>query len=394
MKIFGYNIQLSKNNGKNQTQTITSGNTTRRARNVIRKQIKREVSFQIADIKTALQLVHNIDTPDRQKLLQIYDYIIKDGHLISQIRNAKFEVISEPYMLYSNNTPNEAATAIIQKRWFNKFIEYIFEAELYGYSVVEVDNIDVKEGSIGYLISFPRQHISIELQRILIDGTANGAYIEYANIIDDLDLVEFFVSRDNVGILLECAYNVIWKYYARSDWSRANEKVGIPLIAIEANTNNETELDRLENVAANFGADGYSVTQQGDKVTLVERKNENFHNTFKDMIALCDEQVSKILNGQTSSSDQKAFVGAAQVHERTMATFTQARLQFIADEVNEKLLPYLIKKGFPLQGLKFDYPQLIRTREGKLNPPQIQTIQEPTNPTEPITKDKKAKSKN
>ncbi|MCX6210111.1 MAG: hypothetical protein NTZ59_11620, partial [Bacteroidetes bacterium] len=79
------------------------------------------------------------------------------------------------------------------------------------------------------------------------------------------------------------------------------------------------------------------------------------------------------------TSDVKAFVGTAQVHERTMATFTQARLQFIADEINEKWFPYLIKKGFALEGKTFNYPELIRAKERKLNP-QAPTATEPPAP--------------
>lgn len=387
MKILGYTIAL----GKNKTAVATNPPSKRSSRTVLKKQPRRNVSFQITDIKSAEDLANNIDAPDRGKLLKIFDYIKKDGHLLSQMRNAKFEVLSEPWQIYSDDKVDETTTRLLQKRWMNKAIEFVLDAEFYGYTVVEVDDINPKEGSIGYLICFPREHISIEKQRILIEANANGAYIDYADIIDDLDLVEFFTNREDKGIFLECAYNVLWKFYSRSDWSRANEKVGMPIVSIEANTNNDEELDRLEGVAANFGSDGYIVTQQGDKVTLIERKNENFHLTFKDKAAMCNEEVSKIINGQTGTGDVKAFVGTAEVHERTMATFTAARLQFIADEINEKWFPFLIKKGFALEGKKFDYPELIRTRERKLNPAPIAALatEPPVPPTPPKSNPKK-----
>ncbi len=369
MKILGYTIAL----GKNKTAIATNTPSKRSSRTVIKKQITRSVSFQIADIISAENLANNVDAPDRNKLLRIYEYIKKDGHLKSQWRNAKFEVLSEPWQIYVDDKADETTTKLLQKRWMNKVIEFILEAEFYGYTVIELDDIDAKNGNIGYIELFPREHISIEKQRILIEANANGAYIEYGNIIDELDLVEFFTTREDKGTLLECAYNVIWKFYSRSDWSRGNEKVGIPIVSIEANTNNDEELDRLESVAANLGTDGYIVTQQGDKVTLIERKNESFHVPLKDNCIMCNEEVSKIINGQTGTSDVKAFVGTANVHERTMATFTAARLQFISDEINEKWFPYLIKKGFALEGKKFDYPELIRTRERKLNPAIIET---------------------
>jgi hypothetical protein len=73
-----------------------------------------------------------------------------------------------------------------------------------------------------------------------------------------------------------------------------------------------------------------------------------------------------------------------------MATFTAARLQFIADEMNEKWFPFLIKKGFALEGKKFDYPELIRMKERKLNPQAIAGATEaPAPPTPPKGNPKK-----
>jgi phage gp29-like protein len=180
-----------------------------------------------------------------------------------------------------------------------------------------------------------------------------------------------FGGKNDFGCLLECAYNVLYKYYARADWSRANEKVGTPALTIIADTNNADELDDLEIKASNFGNDGFFVGQKGDEVTLLERKNDKFHETFKDTIAYCDEQNSKIINGQTGTTDEKAFVGAANVHERVMEDYTIARLQNVVDECRDNVLPYLIKKGFPFtEDDEWNYPYLIRLMESKINGPQ------------------------
>lgn len=345
-----------------------------RGSQVIRKQPKREVSYEIVDIKGALNMAKNPDTPDRNKLHKIYDYIQKDGHLKSQIKVALLKVLAEPWMLYQNGTPDVAATALIKKRWFNTLIQYILEAELHGYSVVEATGISPIEGSKAEVALIDREYVSIEKQWILIEGTINGAYLPYADIMQEIDLLEFG-SRNDLGCLLECAYNVIWKFYSRSDWGRCNEKWGMPILSITANTNNDTELDALEKRAANFGTDGYFVGQEGDTINIIERTGQNMHATYFDNIKYCDDQNSKIINGQGGSSDPKAFVGAAQVQERTMEDFTLARLQTVVDEVQEKVLPYLIYKGFALDGYQFDYPALVRERERKIN-----GLQTPTDP--------------
>jgi hypothetical protein len=54
-------------------------------------------------------------------------------------------------------------------------------------------------------------------------------------------------------------------------------------------------------------------------------------------------------------------------------------LQNIVDEMTEHVLPYLISKGFKLEGYQFDYPRLRREREQKINgiPTPTDPIKEP-----------------
>lgn len=370
MKLFGYNISLAKKPVK------TATNATRgRASKTIKKQSKREVSFEIKDIKTALQMVQNVDTPDRKKLLQIYDYILKDGHLFSQIKTALIKVQSEPWMFYKDGKPVEDISKSMRQKWFNNIIAYIFEKELFGFTLIEADDIDAANFKIGTLTKFDREYVSIEKQWVLIEGNMNGAYMPYGEYKNELDLMEFG-DKETLGTLLQCAYNVIWKFYARSDWSRANEKVGTPIITVVADTNNDDELDAMETKAANFGTDGYMVGQKGDEFGLLERKSDNFHITFKDKIALCNNEISLTINGQTGTTEAVPFVGTGQVMERTMDDFTAARLQGIVDEMKENVIPYLIHKGFKLEGYEFDYPRLVRERERKIN--GIPTATDPT----------------
>lgn len=377
IKLFG--ITLRK--GSVALKAAPTDNARARAGSVIKKQTKREVSFQIADIKAALTLCKNAEMPDRSKLLQIYAYILKDAHLKSQLKTAKFKVLAEPFILYNGDTPDDATSLLFRKKWMSKIITYILEAEMYGFSVLELDGLDPATFNIASVEMIDREYISIEKQWVLIEGNINGSYLPYADIMNDIDLLEFG-EKDDFGCLLECSYNVIWKYYSRSDWSRGSEKFGMPILSIEADTNNDHELDAIEAKASSFGTDGYIVTQKGDVAKFIERTGARMHDIWLDNMKYCDEQISKNINGQTASSDVKAFAGAAQVQERTMDDFTFARLQNICDEVNEKLIPYLRLKGFNIpEGVTYDYPTLKRERERKIN--GIPTVTDaPEAPTE------------
>jgi hypothetical protein len=120
----------------------------------------------------------------------------------------------------------------------------------------------------------------------------------------------------------------------------------MPILSIEADTNNDSEIDRLEHRASTFGNDGYIVTQNGDKVNIIEKKSDNSHLIFFDNIKYCDEQSSKVSNGQTGTSDEKAFVGGAEVHERLLNEIIYSRMTNITYEWNDQVLPFLKKRNY------------------------------------------------
>lgn len=370
-KIFGWNVSIGKKPASKQ-QTITKGEK-RRAREVINRQYKRNTSFEIDSITQALQLAESPDNPDRSLLHDIYRYILRDGHLLGQIQNVmKPKVLSEPWVLYRNGQPDDAATELYNKRWMNQLIEYQLESILHGYSVVELDELDPKKANVAVVELLPREHVSIERRWILIDGTINGSYLPYAEYADELNLIEFG-KQDDFGLLLPCAYNIIWKLYSRSDWSRASEKFGMPILRIKTSSTNDAVLDELEQRAANFGTDGYIIVGEEDDAEIVERSGQNLHLIYKDKITLCDEQISKLINGGTAASDTKAFTGSAEVQERTLEDISSMRMQGVVDEMNERVLPFLAAKGFAVDGLRFDYPTLRRAREKRKKGQQLAT---------------------
>lgn len=377
MKILGFEIRLAKPPAKQ----VKAEAKKRAVSKQLRRRQKREVSYEIADITQAITIAANIDNPDRGRLHEIYDYIERDGEVVSQLRTAYFNVESEPWLLYRDGNPDMPTSELYNATWFNTLIRYALMAEFRAYAVVELEDINPQEAAVGQVILIPHNHVCIEKQWILIEGTINGEYLPYGEHMQELNLLQFG-SENGHGIYLPCAYNVIWKYYSRFDWSRASEKAGMPIVAIKADTNDDIELDEMEQRASQLTADGYIVVQATDDVSFLERKNENGHVIYKDNMAYCDEQIDKIINGNTAVSNTKSFTGSAEVQERNMNDFTMSRLQSIANEINDRVLPFLVAKGFGLEGLRFDYPELRRRREAKINGPQMPTPTEAPKPPE------------
>jgi hypothetical protein len=108
----------------------------------------------------------------------------------------------------------------------------------------------------------------------------------------------------------------------------------------------------MEDSARNFACNGYFIGDRTqDEIKYLESSARgNAHLIYENNIRLIDEQISKLMNGQTSTADTKAFVGAAQVHERLMDDWHSSRLRRFSNIINYELIPFLIYHGYPLDG--------------------------------------------
>lgn len=321
----------------------------------ITPQTKPFIRYQINDIYVAKMLATNPDRPDRRKLLDIYDYIMNDSHLSSQISVAINKVISKKAYFYNGitgNDINEKASAIILSQWFQELIIYIIESEFYGFSLIELygDNVDNIEINL-----INRYYVSTDTKSILINGSIDGEKISYKDKEFIYNIIEV-IHPNSLGSLLKAAPNVIYKFYARSDWSRASEKFGMPILHLKIDANSEAELEEAEFKAKNFGNDGYIVTQAGDDAKIIEKSNNYSHLIYLDNIKYCDEQISKIINGQVATSDMKGWTGASEVQERILNDFTFSRMNFVKYIINNKILPFLQYKNIlSTTNIVFDY---------------------------------------
>lgn len=296
-------------------------------------------------LKVAIQIAENVELPNRDYLYEIYKDAIRDLHLQSQIRTSIIKVIQEPAAMVDKKTGkiDIEATELITNKFFEDISRFYLEAEFWGHSLIEFGQlVDKGNGGleVGSVILIPRQHVRPEFGLILIrPGDISG--LEYRNPPFNNYLIEAGDPYD-LGLLQYAAKYSIYKKFSVSDWSLASEKWGMPLTIIKTDTSEDTELDKIANWASNLGTNGYGIFGKDDEVDTLERKNDNGEDIFKAFIELMNDENSKGVNGQTGTTDQKAFVGSAEVHERLLDDYTESRLRQVMHFNNDIVLPKLI----------------------------------------------------
>lgn len=316
------------------------------------------ISLDLEILKQAVDIARNVNFPNRQKLYLIYGLISKDSHLASQMRTAIQSVLQSDFTVRNHNgTPDKEAAELLHTTWFNDFCKLMLEAEFWGHSLVEFSQLN-DAGRFEHVQLIPREHVIPEKGIVTIRPGQNTG-IEYRNSIDKWALIEHG-KRNDLGILELCAKEVITKNYARTDWSQASERYGMPLLKIKTDTADDKEVARYEEMAQNFASAGYVILSHDDDADFVQVKETDYYKIYLENIKLCDEQISKIINGQTMTSDNGSSYSQANVHERVLNSYTRARMAEMENMINRKLIPFLQKHGYPLSPEKhrFVYTEL------------------------------------
>ncbi len=310
------------------------------------------VSMQMQTLKDAVNEAIDVYHPNRNQLLLLYHWVTKDSHLKSQTEIAINKVAGLPFKVWKGDTEVDDLKYHFKKPWFDDYIRVMIEAEQWGYTLVEF--AEMEKGQFRGCKAFPRRYVLPEKRHIITHPSALSG-VPYEGILNDLYMIEAGSTHD-IGTLELIAKEVIWKNFARVDWSDFNERFGKPLIDIATDTDDQEEVMKRARFAASFGTNGWIVRDIDDTVNIIEAKNigGNAEN-FEKMIKMCNEEISKVVNGQSGTSDEKSFVGSAEVGERILNDYTRARVRRISNHINYTLIPFLVKYGYPLRDCTFEF---------------------------------------
>lgn len=327
----------------------------------LKRQYVSKVEFQIGKWENAMMMAKNPDNPQRLELYLLYQWALLDAHLYSQIRTAHITIQRSAFEVHKNGKLDEKLTDLFKRPWFIQYLKHALDAEFWGHSLIEFDH-KKENGEFTTIYLIEREHVRPETEEVLL-----RPYDQKGICYTDKPFNKWLISigtPNDLGLLELATREVILKEYSRRDWSIRSEKFGMPFLIVKTSTSDEKELDDKEDMAANFGANGYAILSDDDEFELVEPKNAAGHLIYKDKAEFCDKNISKLINGQTSSSDERSFVGSAEVHERLLNDYSYSRLRRLLYHINFELKPFLIEHGYPLQNATFQFTDLIeKTKE-------------------------------
>ena len=207
------------------------------------------------------------DCNDRLDLLAIYFNTWKDSQVISEHEKAEAFLITEPFEVRKKGSEivDKRRTSLFQRPWFTHFISFVMDTEFWGYQLIEFGEQD-ERGEFTDVSVFPREHVR-PFDRLIVVNPWDREGISYEGNETDFFLLPVG-NPEKLGKLESISREVIWKTYARSDWSEYNERFGKPFITYKTDTDNEEERERCMDMAARFGSDLVGVIGDGEELTV------------------------------------------------------------------------------------------------------------------------------
>jgi hypothetical protein len=315
------------------------------------------------DINTwrrAWQAAINHEQPNRVALLDVYDDVTVDLHLTGCISQRKGRTMQKPFMLVNKNgKEDEKARAMFESEWFAYFMDLALDSAYWGHSLIQFNDIIVVDGVMSFsgVELVPRKHVVPEygvITREAGDDWKKGVPYREGDVA--AWCVEVGKPRD-LGLLLKCAPQSLSKKNMLAYWDTFGEIFGMPIRVAKTVSQDTKDLARIESMLAGMGAAAYGLFPEGTDIDIKEASRGDAYNVYDKRVDRCNSEIAKGILCQTMTIDNGSSLSQAETHLEIFKNICRSDATMIKYLVNGKLIPLMIRHGFPLNGVTFDWDE-------------------------------------
>jgi phage gp29-like protein len=200
----------------------------------------------------------------------------------------------------------------------------------------------------------------------------------YGNDLEPLKPFQFIVHEPHLisgkqitaGLALPALYFWMLKTYDVTSWAAFVDRYGYP-IRIGKYGKKFTEEDRvtLKRAVAAIGQDFGAIIPESAQLEIIESKHTGeMSNVYKHMADWIDKQVSKLVLGQTMTTDEGSSKAQSETHEKVRDDIADSDIQQVVDTLNAALTVPYINLNF---GEQDEYPLIDLFKPDEKNIGQI-----------------------
>lgn len=320
--------------------------------------IQKPLSIVRNDVRTwksALAMAMHPDNPKMFPLYNLYEDILTDARLFSQIENRKQKSIGAFFNIKNpNGEINEELTTELQNSlWFNQIIGYILDSRYFGYSLIEVATND---NGVPFVSLIQRQNVLPKKGLILKDATDDKGDEYFKAREYGVTLLDFGVAGD-VGLLNKAVPHILFKKFAQSCWSELCEIYGIPPRVMKTNTRDVQALNRAEQMMRDMAAAAWFIIDDTENFEFASTSTPASGEVYNGLIRLCNDEISLLISGAILGQDTKFGTRGKELSsQEILADLVNADQTLVEQYMNDKVLPALyLNHILPIAELRFEY---------------------------------------
>ena len=307
------------------------------------------------------QVIHGTVLDDRSRLIDLYEACVQqDAHLAGVLKTLESQIVGERYMLARQNEKGRwvkdvEETKKIQGTQFTKIIRGIVEAELYGYTGIEIcPEINPRTGRLREVNIIERRNILPDQRRIV---RRQGIWLpgwdfddrKYSNLY-------ILINSGTLGLFSSTTPLILAKKFTMANYVNFSHTYGQPIIHGKTEGESTQDRQRLANEIASAAQNKVVVTGLNDEVDIKTFTMSNSEKIFTGLIELVNADVSNLILGSESMAGAtQSYVGATRAHQDIFRDRIAVYREYIENVMNEEIVPRLVAIGYIKPGLEFKY---------------------------------------
>jgi SPP1 gp7 family putative phage head morphogenesis protein len=314
---------------------------------VINQLVVRPNNRSVTDIDSWRSALKAADKGKRAKLYDLYEDLLLDNVLSSAIEKRIMAITNADLAFTRNDTNEPEIDTLMDTPEFEEILTEIMNVKFWGKTVMELDFTNGLKG-----FNIPRKHIRTDLG-VIVKNENDEFGFPYRN--DDFFLE---VGNDkNLGLILKAAPFAIYKRGGFNDWAQFVELFGMPDRIGKYDMGDDETRRILTDLFTNAGSARWAVVPKSADIETKDDSSYTANSLYKDFKNACNEEILIGILGQTMTTQNGSSKSQSETHKEVEEGINKSDRRFVQRVLNKELLPRLEKRGFPVSGGFFYFPE-------------------------------------